>query len=69
MAWIKGLPPTDGTQFIAPSEWSGMDADIVQYDANQPHGQKWWSVKIEMPVNEPEYWMPIPALPSNKPTE
>lgn len=52
-----------GQQIIVPSQWSGMDADIAQYDETKPNGHAWWSVKIEQPIDEPEWWMPISPLP------
>jgi len=59
--------PRDGTQIIVPSQWAGMDADIATYDPTKPNGHYWWSVKIEMPIDEPAWWMPIRPIPPTGP--
>ena len=50
--------PLDGTQIIAPSQLSGLDADIVDFTNGE-----WWSSKLEILIDPPKYWMAIPELP------
>ena len=55
--------PKDGTQIVVPSQWSGQDADIASFDTNK---SAWFSVKLELLIDPPDCWMPIPAAPDPK---
>jgi hypothetical protein len=56
--------PRDGTQIIIPSQFAQMDADIAAYDPSCPSGHYWWSIKLELSIDEPKWWMPIPEVPN-----
>ena len=58
--------PRDGTRIIgswvkeAPGAW---DAEVVHFDPEHTHWKgNWWNPNYHDPVDEPDWWMPIPSV-------
>lgn len=53
--------PKDGTQIIVPSQWTGLNVDVASYGTNG-----WWSCKLELPIETPTIWHPLPEAPTQE---